>query len=94
MKTVEDALHVGRLRSGGEDVPIKLFRRTRLIGKWLADNLGKNRGNFIISGSLIAKPIGLAMVFCRVQQAGRSNGGDILNVNPASPSLADVSRSR
>jgi hypothetical protein len=36
---IEDALHVGRLRAGCEDIAVKLFRWTRLVGERLTDHL-------------------------------------------------------
>jgi hypothetical protein len=43
-----------------------------------------------VSGSLIAKPIGLTIVLFRIQQASGRNRGYILNVNPAPSGLTDI----
>ena len=90
LRKVENALHVGWFGASRQDVSIELFWRTSFIRKGLADNLSEDRGNLIVSGSLMAKPIDLTIVIFRIQQGSGRNRGHILNVNPAPSGLTDI----
>ena len=64
--TVENILHIGRLRSSRQHVMIKLFRGTGLVAEGLADDFRKDRRDIVVRRGLVSESIGLAVMSFRV----------------------------
>src|ERR1700723_1412459 len=87
---VEDALHVRRFSSSGQNVTQEVCGWLRLVRERLFERVGKGFRELIVGLCLVSQAVGAARVGARIKQAGGSDCCYILTVNPAEPCGADV----